>query len=123
MDFDKHRPIYAQVIEQIKLGMTDGTYQPGESLPSRREIARQLGINPNTVQRAFATLEAEGYITTEKTTVSVVTTDKEKLLILKKNLLNTAIDQLIETATQMTITESEVLLLVEAAYQRRQQHD
>lgn len=51
MKFDAQIPIYQQLIHQFKLAFVRGAYQPGASLPSRREIAQQLKINPNTVQK------------------------------------------------------------------------
>ena len=56
------RPFYEQVKEDLRRLMVSGALQPGEKLPSVRELAGQLAINPNTIQRAYRELEAEGYI-------------------------------------------------------------
>ena len=56
------RPIFQQLYEQLARRIVAGFYPPGSRLPSVRELAAQLSINPNTIQRAYRELEAEGYI-------------------------------------------------------------
>ena len=56
------RPIYEQVKQGLKQMMLDGTIPPGGRLPSVRELAASLAINPNTIQRAYRELESEGVI-------------------------------------------------------------
>ena len=58
--FDSSRPIYAQLVERLKARILAGTYQPGGHLDSVRDLAAAAGVNPNTMQRALAQLEAEG---------------------------------------------------------------
>ena len=56
------RPIYEQIQTELRRLMLTGVLPPGSRLPSVRELAGQLAINPNTIQRAYSELEAEGYI-------------------------------------------------------------
>ena len=56
------RPIYEQIMDSVRRLVISGAMQPEEKLPSVRELASQLAINPNTIQRAYRELEAEGYI-------------------------------------------------------------
>ena len=60
---DDSAPVYVQIERCIRLGVADGTFQPGDHLPSVRDLARQLGLSPNTVGRAYAELSREGVIT------------------------------------------------------------
>lgn len=62
MKLDGSSPIYLQIIDFIKGGLAAGTIVSGDELPSRRMLSALLGINPNTVQKAYAMLEAEGLI-------------------------------------------------------------
>src|SRR6478672_12043766 len=55
-------PVYVQIERRIRMGVADGTLQPGDHLPAVRELARQLGLSPNTVGRAYADLSREGVI-------------------------------------------------------------
>lgn len=64
LDYRDVRPIYTQIVDGFRIQITSGILQPGEKLPSVRELAVQLSINPNTIQRAYRQLEAEGWIAT-----------------------------------------------------------
>lgn len=61
-DYRDSRPLYQQVKDSLRRMMLTGLLEPDEKLPSVRSLATQLAINPNTIQRAYAELEAEGYI-------------------------------------------------------------
>ena len=73
--FDTSRPIYAQIVERLKAKILAGVYPPGGHLDSVRDLAAAAGVNPNTMQRALAQLEAEGLVRTERTTGRFVTED------------------------------------------------
>ena len=62
LDYRDARPIYAQIIDTYRSQISAGVLQNGDRLPSVRELASQLAINPNTIQRAYEALEAEGYV-------------------------------------------------------------
>ena len=64
LDFRDARPIYAQIIDGYREQIASGILQPGDRLPSVRELATQLAINPNTIQRAYRQLEMDGWIVT-----------------------------------------------------------
>ena len=62
LDYRDARPIYEQVRDGLRRLMVTGAIQEGEKLPSVRSLASRLAINPNTIQRAYESLEAEGYL-------------------------------------------------------------
>ena len=62
LDYQDRRPIYEQVTEKFRTLIYQGVLPPGERLPSVRQLAMELSINPNTIQRAYMTLEQEGLI-------------------------------------------------------------
>jgi GntR family transcriptional regulator len=64
LDYRDVRPIYAQIADGFRSQITAGVLRPEEKLPSVRELAVQLSINPNTIQRSYRQLEAEGWIAT-----------------------------------------------------------
>ena len=64
LDYRDARPIYTQIIDGFKEQISTGILQPGDKLPSVRELAAQLAINPNTIQRSYRTLEVAGWIAT-----------------------------------------------------------
>ena len=62
VDVDNGMPIYEQLIRQVKYAVAEGVVVPGQMIPSVRDLARQLAINPNTVQRAYQQLQSEEII-------------------------------------------------------------
>lgn len=64
LDYRDSRPIYVQIMDALHQQIASGVLQPEEKLPSVRELAASLSINPNTIQRAYRQLEMEGWIAT-----------------------------------------------------------
>ena len=64
LDYRDTRPIYSQIIDSVKDQIAAGILQTGERLPSVRELAAQLAINPNTIQRSYRALASDGWIVT-----------------------------------------------------------
>ncbi len=62
IDADDGLAIYDQIVRQVKYAVASGTLAPGEWIPSVRELARQLTVNPNTIQRAYQQLQADGVL-------------------------------------------------------------
>ena len=62
LDYRDSRPLHRQVRDGLRRLMLSGVLQAGDQLPSVRKLATELAINPNTIQRAYAQLEAEGYV-------------------------------------------------------------
>ena len=78
-EFDSSRPIYLQLVDTLRLRIISGKDQPGERLPSVRELAADAGVNPNTMQRALSELEHEGLVFTQRTSGRFITTDRAVL--------------------------------------------
>ena len=72
MKLDENSPIYMQIIDFIRGGLAAGTIVYGDELPSRRVLSAILGINPNTVQKAYAMLEAGELIRSHTEEASIV---------------------------------------------------
>lgn len=66
LDFGDHRPLYEQISEKIKELIISGVLRENDKIPSVREMATILAINPNTIQKAYKELENEGYIYSQK---------------------------------------------------------
>lgn len=64
LDYRDARPIYTQIIDGFKEQISTGILRSGDRLPSVRELAAELAINPNTIQRSYRTLEVDGWIST-----------------------------------------------------------
>ena len=84
--FDNERPIYVQLVEQLRVKIISKELKTGERLPSVRELALTARVNPNTMQKALAQLEDEGLVYTERTNGKFVTNNEELIEKLKKEL-------------------------------------
>lgn len=106
-------PIYLQIVTFIKRGAIAGSIRDGDELPSRRVLSALLGINPNTVQKAFHLLEEEQLIESRTGAKSCMTLDEEKLRRLKKDMLSQDIRGVIEALKQMGISKQDALQLID----------
>ena len=84
--FDNERPIYIQLVEQLRLAIVSGQYVASSRLPSVRELATIAQVNPNTMQKALQELEEQQLIFTERTNGKFVTEDKKLIAKYKKQL-------------------------------------
>ncbi|MCL2518345.1 MAG: GntR family transcriptional regulator [Oscillospiraceae bacterium] len=80
------RPIYIQLVDEIKLRIITGFYKPGENIPTVRELAAEAEVNPNTMQRALSELEESELIITHRTTGRTVTESTELITNTKKTI-------------------------------------
>jgi len=78
-NFNGDKPIWIQISEQLRQRIVTGAYPKGERLPTVRDLASEAGVNPNTMQRALAQLEAEGLAISNRTVGRLVTDDEEAL--------------------------------------------
>ena len=106
-------PIYLQIVTFIKRGAIAGSIRDGDELPSRRVLSALLGINRNTVQKAFRLLEEEQLIESRTGARSCMTLDEEKLRGLKKDMLAQDIRGVIEALKQMGISKQDALQLID----------
>lgn len=112
MEFNKRLPIYEQLVQYFKQSFVNGTYQAGGILPSRRELAQQMNINPNTVQRAYKMMEEEGLIMTEANVTSRLTEDAERLAALRLELVEEAVENFCQSVLPLGIERQELLRLL-----------
>ncbi len=103
------RPMYLQIIEQIKRRITVGDWTPGFRLPSIREMAVGTKVSVITVKRAYQELENEGVIVTQQGKGSFVAEIGEIQQQLKTGELNAALDSAIEAADALGLSGDELL--------------
>lgn len=106
-------PIYLQILSYVKRGIIAGTIVDGDELPSRRVLSARLGINPNTVQKAFKTLEDEGLIQSRAGAKSSISVTLEVIERLKEEVLMEDVRNVTSALKQMGITRDEAKNLIE----------
>ena len=107
LDYKDARPIYEQVVDKFQKLILTGALEPNTKMPSVRSLAVELSINPNTIQRAYAELEREGFIYTVKGRGNFVAYD-EGLLSYRKKEIYSKLDELIREAGEIGISRSEM---------------
>lgn len=93
---DLSRPLYEQVLNQIRNSIAKGEIALGEKVPSVRELAQALKINPNTVMRAYQELERDGLTETRRGQGTFITTDAGKVEAVRRQLAERAVDEFFE---------------------------
>jgi len=106
-------PIYLQIILFLKRGMVAGTIANGDALPSRRSLSVLLGVNPNTIQKAYHLLETEGLITSQSGAKSLVCLDEGHLRKIRSELLESDIRSAVSALKQAGLSKREALELME----------
>jgi GntR family transcriptional regulator len=124
INFKSGKPVYLQVVDQVKTAAASGTVQSGESLPSIRPLAEELRVNRNTIAKAYTELESQGVIETIPGKGCFVRPNNSPLKKdVRRKLLTEEIDQAIVQAHHLQVPASEFLELVrerfEALEQRR----
>lgn len=119
--YNNRDPVYIQVIRHFKEKIATGVYGPGEEIPSRRELANQLKINPNTAQRAYKEMEEQGLIFTEGNLPSRITKDELVLAQVREELILEAVNAFVDSVRSINVPLTEVLNLVEKTYNKEGQ--
>lgn len=117
LEFNPERPIYLQIIDEIKKRIVRGDLKLGEKLPSQRELAAIMSVNPNTVQRAYRELEDTKIAETlrgQGTFVSSTISIKE----LQKDLAERALGEFLTEMSELGLSHSEIKELLEKALEK-----
>lgn len=119
VDYRDKRPIYEQLIERIVDMAVRGILEPDSQLMSVRQLAMELSINPNTIQRAYAELERKGVIYSIKGRGSFISSDIEKLRTERKQSILSELDNLYEKAVSIGIKKDELLSECDRFFERQ----
>ena len=111
--FESGQPIYTQIIDQMSMRIASGAYQPGDKLPSVRDLAMDAGVNPNTMQRALAELERRGLVFTERTSGRFVTKEESVLRELHRELAAGYIEDLFHKLHQIGMSDEEIVRAID----------
>ena len=114
-------PVYLQIFNFIKRGAIAGTIRDGDELPSRRVLSALLGINPNTVQKAFHILEEEHLMESRTGAKSCMTLPPDTLDALRREVLSDELRAMARTLRQLGISKEEALRLIEQAWEEEAQ--
>lgn len=106
-------PIYTQIVQFIRRGLAAGTIPSGDELPSRRVLSALLGVNPNTIQKAYRILEDDGLIQSHSGAKSCVSATPEQRERIRAQLLAEDVRRLVHTLRQSGVPKEEAITLVD----------
>ena len=110
---DNNRPVYIQLVEQLKVKIISGEIELDSKLDSVRSLAADAMVNPNTMQKALAELEREGFVYSKRTSGRFVTDNTELIENERKNLVKDNVKKTLDTLINLGYTNEEILSLVE----------
>lgn len=110
---DNNKPVYIQLVEQLKMKIISGEIELDSKLDSVRSLAAEAMVNPNTMQKALAELEREGFVYSKRTSGRFVTDNKELIEKERKNLVKDNVKKTLDTLINLGYTKDEILSLVE----------
>lgn len=122
-NLDSSRPIYLQIIERVQMDIITGRYQPGDKLPSVRDLAQEAAVNPNTMQKALSELERSGLIYSQRTSGRFITEDKELIHQMKKELASAEVSAFVAHMKQLGITPEEIRQLLAETIEEEENHE
>lgn len=118
---EEDRPIYLQIIRHIQRGIVSGAIQDGDELPSRRVLSARLGVNPNTIQKAYRMLEEEGILSSRAGAKSCVCVDGAQIARLRAQLLEAEAGPVIQAMKEMGLPRAEAFRLLEALWDKEEE--
>lgn len=114
IDFNSNEAIYVQLRNQIVMGIATAQLSEGDSLPSVRQLAEEIGINMHTVNKAYAVLRQEGFIRMDRRSGAVIAVDVNKMAALED--LKEQMKVLLAKARCKNISKEEVYSIVDEIF-------
>ena len=123
IDYKSRKPIYEQIIENMKQLVVSGVLQRDDQLPSVRQLAQELAINPNTIQKAYAELERQGVIYSLKGRGSFVGSSLQELRTVQQKELLEQLAVLSTDLYRLQVPQDEVCAVVQQVYEQQKEDE
>ena len=118
LELNTSEPVYLQIAAYVKRQIFTGAAEQGNPLPSRRELAAMLKINPNTVQKAVRLMEEEGFVTTPKNSVSILQWSSSVFSEIQKEMTAGFAADFVKHAKENGLTLEEVSHLLQQEWEK-----
>ena len=118
--FTGDRPVYQQIMEQIRCAVLSGEFSPGAKIPAVRDLAMDAQVNPNTMQRALRELEDEKLLITDSTSGRYVTDDPGVLDAVRQKQLSTLSAECIRQFAALGLSPTQAIKLLSEYAQREE---
>ncbi|MBQ8837224.1 MAG: GntR family transcriptional regulator [Clostridia bacterium] len=111
-EFNSREAIFLQLASKLRFDIVCGKYAPDTQFPSVRQLAEEAGVNPNTVQKALASLEEEGLLYTHTTVGRFVTPNENLIGETKERMRRQAVRGLVSEAERLGISKEELIAYI-----------
>ena len=118
MQFDNNKPIYIQIVDYFKYKIIRKELKTSDKIPSVRETAKELDVNPNTVQRAYQELESLGVTMSKRGLGSFVDVDEDKLKKLRTDVALELVDDFLNEMYQTNIPKDKIIELIDERWKK-----
>ena len=108
LDYDKSRAIYKQIIEDFQKQLVRGELSPGDKIPSQREYAQKVRVNPNTVQRAYQELERSGMVETIRGQGTFIQADESMISGIRQQMADSILGHFLEEMSSLGYSDNEI---------------
>ena len=112
-EFNNDRPIYTQIVEQIKLFIVSGEIAAGSKLASVRELAADAEVNPNTMQKALSELERDGLVYSQRTAGRFITEDLSMIEQVKTQIASQQVKEFLQKMEHLGYSKQTIIQLIE----------
>ena len=112
LKYDASKPIYEQIIDKIKKMIVRGELKPGDKLPSQREMAKKVEVNPNTIQRAYREMENFDLVETKRGLGTFIKDDEKIVKRISEEMANRTVDKFISEMKSLSFNEKGILQAV-----------
>lgn len=123
IDYRERKLIYEQLVDNVKLLVLRGDLKRNDFMPSVRSLAKELGINPNTIQKAYAELERQGIIASVAGRGSVVIQDYREIATAGKETLKEEMKQLITKCCTLNMSREEFMACASALWDGKESEE
>lgn len=123
IDYKSRKPIYEQIIENMKQLVVSGALKRDEQIPSVRQLAQELAINPNTIQKAYAELERQGVIYSLKGRGSFVGSSLQELRSIQQNERMAELAALSKELYRLQVPQEELYAVIQQVYKQQKEDE
>lgn len=116
------RPIFLQIMEKIKVDIVSGKYQPGQKIPSVRELASEAAVNPNTMQKALTELERENLVFSQRTSGRFITEDEQMIQVLRMEMAREKVNDFLASMRELGFEKEDIVCMM-ADEEQEEQHE
>ncbi|MFW6238144.1 MAG: GntR family transcriptional regulator [Halanaerobiales bacterium] len=112
IQLDDSQPIYEQIIEHIKQMIVRGEIKPGDKLPSQRELAAEIKVNPNTVQHTYREMESQNLVETRRGRGTFIINDQRLISQIKREMVRETVQNFVQEMKSLGLTQEEIIVEV-----------